>query len=33
MGIVFGVYRIGSGNLGTSHPIRLFYGVVFGQIR
>ena len=28
-----GYIGIGSGNLGTSNPIRLFYGVVFGQIR
>ena len=28
-----GYIGIGSGNLGTSDPIRLFYGVVFGQIR
>ena len=28
-----GYIVFGSGNLGTSNPIRLFYGVVFGQIR
>ena len=28
-----GYIGIGSGNLGTSNPIRLFYGVVFGRIR
>ena len=29
MGIVLGYIGIGSGNLGTSDPIRLFYGVVY----